>query len=94
MRPKRVKKAETALFAAQCHKNNVTRSAEAYLPARRSKAVGGYHRNILVCVVEPREETVAVAKLQQFSVTEGATSVERRIAAFESVADLIQELND
>ena len=41
-----------------------------------------------------REETVAVAKLQQFSVTEGATSVERRIAAFESVADLIQELND
>jgi hypothetical protein len=42
----------------------------------------------------PKEEAVALAKLQQFAVTEGNNAVERRLAGFESANDIIAQLNE
>ncbi|MBE5732167.1 MAG: hypothetical protein E7353_03930 [Clostridiales bacterium] len=41
-----------------------------------------------------KEETVALAKLQQLAVTEGGSAVERRLLGFASAKEIISQLND
>lgn len=42
----------------------------------------------------PKEEVIAVSKLKQLVLTEGANAIERQLAGFSSSAELIKQLND